>query len=76
MGELHLIFTMLKVLGKYIDACGLDDSCIEADIYGPNTLEQIKHGKHYKRNFEAYLTLYRTFSFHKKVPQGIARYSE
>lgn len=60
MGELHVTFAMLKVIGKYIDASGLDESFIEADICGPNTLEQIKRGKHYKRSFEAFLTLYRT----------------
>ena len=60
MGELHVIFAMLKVIGKYIDASGLDESFIEADIYGPNTLEQITRGKHYKRSIEAFLTLYRT----------------
>ena len=60
MGELHVVFAMLKVVGKYIDASGLDESFVEADIYGPNTLEQIKRGKHYKRSFEAFVTLYRT----------------
>ena len=37
---------------------GLDEALIEAEIYGPNTLEQIKGGKHYKRSFNAFLTIY------------------
>ena len=58
MGELHVVFAFLKCIGKYIDNSGLDDIFIEAEIYGPSTMEQIKGGKHMKRSFEAYLTLY------------------
>ena len=58
MGELHVVFTALKTLGKIIDGSGLDQSFIEAKIYGPNTVEQIKNGKHMRRSFEGFLTLY------------------
>ena len=58
LGELHILFAMLKVIGKNINCSGLDEAMIEANIYGPTTMEQIKGGKHYKRSFEAYLTLY------------------
>ena len=58
MGELHIVFAVLKTLGKIIDGSGLDQSFIEARIYGPNTVEQIKNGKHMKRSFEGFLTLY------------------
>ena len=58
MGELHIVFAALKTLGKIIDGSGLDQSFIEARIYGPNTVEQIKNGKHMKRSFEGFLTLY------------------
>ena len=58
MGELHIVFTALKTLGKIIDGSGLDQSFIEARIYGPNTIQQIKNGKHMKRSFEGFLTLY------------------
>ena len=58
MGELHIVFAVLKTLGKIIDGSGLDQSFIEARIYGPNTVEQIKNGKHMKRSFEGSLTLY------------------
>ena len=60
MGELPVIFAMLKVVGKYINSSGLDKSFIEAEIYGQNTMEQIINGKHCKQSFVAYLTLYRT----------------
>ena len=42
MGELHVVFTVLKVLGKIINNSGLDLSFEEAGIYGPATLCQIK----------------------------------
>ena len=58
MGELHKVFTALKTLGKIIDESGLEQSFIEARIYGPDTVEQIKNGKHMKRSFEGFLTLY------------------
>ena len=57
MGELHIAFAFLKCIGKFIDNSGLDEIFIESGIYGPQTLEQIKGGKHLKRSFEAYLTL-------------------
>ena len=46
----------MKVLGKIIDASGLDMSLFIADIYGTTTEEQIKSGKHVHRSFEGYLT--------------------
>ena len=58
MGELHIVFASLKCIGKFIDNSGLDEIFAESGIYGPQTLEQIKGGKHLKRSFEAYLTLY------------------
>ena len=58
LGELHILFAMLKVIGKNINQSGLDEALIEAGVYGPNTMEQIKNGKHYKRNFNAFLTIY------------------
>ena len=54
MGELHIVFAVLRTLGKIIDGSGLDQSFIEARIYGPNTVEQIKSGKHMKRSFEGF----------------------
>ena len=57
MRELHIVFAALKTLGKIIDRSGLDQSFIEARIYGSNTVEQIKNAKHMKRSFESFLTL-------------------
>ena len=57
-GELHIVFTALKTLEIIKDGSGLDQSFIEARTYGPNTVEQIKNGKHMKGSFEGFLTLY------------------
>ena len=54
MGELHIVFAFLKCIGN----SGLDEIFVESGIYGPQTLEQMKGGKHLKRSFEAYLTQY------------------
>ena len=58
MGELHTVFCTMNVLGKVIDASGLDMSLSIADIYGTTTVEQIKSVKHVYRSFEGYFSLY------------------
>ena len=58
LGELHIVFAFLKVLGKYISCSGLDQILVEAGVYGPTTLSQILDGKHMKRGFEAHMVLY------------------
>ena len=42
LGELHIVFAMIKILGKYIENSGLDRLFIETGIYGETTLGQIK----------------------------------
>ena len=58
MRELHTVFCTMKVLGKIIDASGLDMSLSIADIYSTTAVEQIKSGKQVYRSFEGYFTLY------------------
>ena len=58
LGELHIVFVMLKVMGKYITCSGIDCLFIETGIYGPTTLGQIIDGKHMKRGLEAHMTMY------------------
>ena len=53
MAELHVVFTVLKVLGKNINNSGLDLSFEEAGIYGPATLCQIKEEKPLYPSLEA-----------------------
>ena len=58
LGELHTVFAMLKVLGKYIAQSGLDRLFIEARIYGPTTLGKVLEGKDMKLSMEAFMVLY------------------
>jgi len=58
LGELHVVFAYLKVLGKYITGSGLDQLLIEVNDYGPTTLGHILNGKHMKRGIETHITLY------------------
>ena len=37
LGELHIVFAMIKILGKYIENSGLDRLFIETGIYGETT---------------------------------------
>lgn len=75
LGELHIVFAMLKCLGKYIEDSGLDHLFIEAGVYGDCTLAQILGGKHMKRAMEAHMTLYLSLyclyvnEFLKRYPQ-------
>ena len=66
LGELHILFAMLKVIGKNMKYSGLDEALTEANFYGSTTMEQIKGGKHYKRSFEAHVTTHLAlFSLYK-----------
>ena len=58
LGELHIVFVMLKVIRKYVDCSSIDRLYIEGGIYGQTTLGQIIDGKHMKRCIEAYVTMY------------------
>ena len=58
LGEPHVVFAMVKRLGKYINNSGLNQTFKEPEINGPATIEQIKNGKHLKRSFEVNTTLY------------------
>ena len=62
LGELHIVFAMVKVLGKYIIDSGLDNKFTETGIYGPTTFGQIIEGKHMKKCLEAYFTLHLALS--------------
>ena len=53
LGELNVVFTAFKMLGKIIDSSSLDKA-FEALIYGGNTVEQIKDGYHLYRCFEGH----------------------
>ena len=55
MGELHVVFAVLKAIGKFIDNSGLDQAFIEAGIYGPSTMEQIKRRKTYETFYKRLL---------------------
>jgi len=54
LGELHIVFAMLKVLGKFIDGSGIDRLFIESDIYGETSLKQLIEEKPMKRAVEAH----------------------
>ena len=55
LGELHIVFAILKVMGKYIEESGLDRLLVEAGIYGETTLQQILAGNTW---VEAHTTLF------------------
>ena len=46
MGELHIMFALLRSLGRYIEGSRLDDIWIEKGLYGPAVIRQIFGGKH------------------------------
>ena len=62
MGELHIVIACLKVLGKYINCCGLDQIFVDTETYVSTTLSQILNGKHMKRGLEAHMILYLSLS--------------
>ena len=65
LGELYIVFAMLKVIGKYVVCSGIDRLYIEGGIYGHTTFGQIIDGKH---NENMHKTLcYNVFSFVFKI---------
>ena len=58
LGELHIVFAMLKVLGKFIENSGIDRLFTESGIYGETTIKQILQGKHMKRGVEAHAVMH------------------
>ena len=62
LGELHIVIACLKVLGKYINCCGLDQIFVDTETYVSTTLSQILNGKHMKRGLEAHMILYLSLS--------------
>ena len=45
-------------MGKYIQDSGIDQTFVEAGLYGPAALSQILRGKHMKHGMEACMVMY------------------
>ena len=58
LGELHVVFAYLKVLGKYIMGSGLDQLLLEVNAYGPTKLGYILTRKYMKRSSEVHMIIY------------------
>lgn len=61
MGDLHIIFASLKVIGKYINCSGIDTYLVKAGICSPNTVQQFKYGSHMQWGIEAHTIIYLSF---------------
>ena len=58
LGELHVVMAALRAFGTSIKNSGIDDSWIEADVYGSATTRQILKCTHYKRSLTAHIYSY------------------
>ena len=54
-GKFHTVLCALRAIGSSIEASGIDDAWVEADIYGPTTTRQILEGRHMKRAVTAHI---------------------
>ena len=63
MGDLHILFNFLKVIGQHFDNAGLDDVWIESGLYVQKSTQAMLEGKAYYRavrgHFLAYEALFR-----------------
>ena len=57
-GGLHIVFALLRALGKTVDGSGLDVCSIETGIYTSASLRRIFGGKAYKRGIEFHITMF------------------
>ena len=53
LGELHIVFSFLKVIGKYILSSDVDQMLNEAGMYGSTNIGQIFEGKCVKQVMKA-----------------------
>lgn len=58
LGQLHITFATLKVIGRYIGCSGIYRLYIEVGLYGHTAIGQIIDDKHTKRCIEAFMTMY------------------
>ena len=56
LGEFHTVRCSLRAIGSFIENSGIDDACVQSDIYSPATCRQILEGKHIKRALDAHVT--------------------
>ena len=48
-GELHVVFAILRAIGKYMENIGLNKRLSDCGIYNPLVVGKIIEGKHMKR---------------------------
>ena len=60
-GELHIVMAQVKTIGAYIENSGIDMAWIEADLYGPSTVNLMQEGNHVKRSESAHLVNLQSF---------------
>ena len=62
----------MEVIGKNINQSGLDEALIEADVYEPNTMEQIEKWETLQKN--AFLTIYLAFfDYARALPEKVVK---
>ena len=55
IGELYTVRCGLRVIGSSIEGRSIDNASVASKIYGPNTVQQILEGKHFKRAVNAHI---------------------
>lgn len=58
MGAMHIEMNFMSCIGKIYGDSGLEDIWIEADIYGPNTVNHIMNGKAYYKCSRGHKLMY------------------
>ena len=60
-GDLHIIMTMLRCIGDFIDMTGIPELWIESGAYGETTVKHLLKGKPLRRSFRAHVTTLHAF---------------
>lgn len=58
LGDLHICFNFLKVIGQHYDSSGLDDVWVESGLFAQNSTEAMLNGKAYYRAVRGHLWAY------------------
>ena len=54
LGELHIVFAMIRAIGTYIEGSGIDQSWVKSGWFGENTVKQVLTCSHIKRALDAH----------------------
>ena len=58
LGDLHILFNFLKVIGQHLESSGLDDIWVDSGLFAKNSVDTMMNGKSYYRGVRGHMWTY------------------